>query len=84
VLGRRRSKWEDNVNMDCTALREEGPAMDSSDLGEGQVIVSYERCNKLSLSIKCSEFINQMGKKFVIPEYLLSWIYLLVIFRTSK
>jgi hypothetical protein len=60
VLGRRRSKWEDIVKTDRTALREGGRAMDSSGLGEGQVIVSCERCNKLSLCIKCREFINQM------------------------
>ena len=58
VTGSGRSKWEDNVKMDRTSLREGGRAMDSSGLVEGQVIVSCERCNKLSISIKCSEFIN--------------------------
>jgi len=47
--GSGRSKWEDNVKMDRTALREGGRAMDSSGLVEGQVIVSCERCNKLNI-----------------------------------
>ena len=58
MLGRRRHRWEDNVKMDRTALRKGGRALDSTGLGQGQLMVSYEHCNKLSISIKYSEFVN--------------------------
>jgi hypothetical protein len=44
--------------MDGTALRNGGGGLDTSELGQGQVMVSCEHCNKLSIYIKCSEFIK--------------------------
>ena len=58
MFGRRRRRWEGNVKMDRTAFRQGGRALDSSGLGQGQLMVSCEHCNKLSISIKCSEFVN--------------------------
>ena len=58
LLGRRKCRWEDNVKMDRTALRKGGRALDSSGLGPGKLMVCCEHCNKLSISVKCREFVN--------------------------
>ena len=44
--------------MDRKALRKGGRALDSSGLGQAQLMVSCEHCNKMSISIKCREFVN--------------------------
>jgi hypothetical protein len=58
VLERRSHEWEDNVKMNGTAIRKGGGGLDTFSLKQGQMMVSCEHCNKLSISIKCSEFIK--------------------------
>jgi hypothetical protein len=46
ALGRLRHRWDNNVKMDHTPLRKKGRGLDSSGLGQGQVVGSYECGNK--------------------------------------
>ena len=74
MLERRSHGCEDNVKMDGTALRKGGGGLDTFGLGQGQVMVSCEHCNKLSISIKCSEFINYIWNHLLFDNNYLSLI----------
>jgi hypothetical protein len=75
VLGRRRHRWEDKVKMDRTALRRGVRALDSSGFGQAQLMFSCKHCNKLSISKKCSEFVNWIWNYLLFENNFLSWIY---------
>jgi hypothetical protein len=75
MMGVRRHLWENDDKVDRTAFRKGGSGLVSPALGQRLVMTSCENCNKLSISIQCSEFINYLWNNLLIENNFLLWIY---------
>ena len=71
-LRRPRRKWEDNIKMDLQEI-EWGHGLHWSDLGQGQVADTCECGNEPSVSVKCGEFVDQLGKGQLLKKNLAAW-----------